>query len=171
MNSNLQSTSVVKINVNRDKASALGITAQQLENTLRSAYGSYQVSTIYAPSDQFQVILELEPQFQQDPNALMNLYISTAASSGSSATNITNSANTANPTDTATITQAVPLSTIATIVPGTGPLMVNHNGRLNAATVSYNLAPGAALGTANDAIDALVKDLIPGSISTKLSGG
>ena len=172
VNSNLQSTSVVKINVNRDKASALGITAQQLENTLRSAYGSYQVSTIYAASDQYQVILELEPQFQQDPNALMNLYITSAASSGgTTGTNGTAStANTANAASASATGQAVPLSTIATIVPGTGPLMVNHNGRLNAATVSYNLAPGVALGTANDAIDALVKDVIPGSISTSYQG-
>jgi hydrophobic/amphiphilic exporter-1 (mainly G- bacteria), HAE1 family len=153
VNSNLQTTSQVKIDVDRDKASAHGITAQQIENTLRSAYGAYQVSTIYGASNQYQVILELEPQYQQDPNALMKLYVGTSSSSGGTA-----------------VTQAVPLSTFATLSQGTAPLMVNHNGRMNAATISYNLSPGAALGTANSAIDRLVEELIPSSISTSYQG-
>jgi hydrophobic/amphiphilic exporter-1 (mainly G- bacteria), HAE1 family len=157
VNSNLQTTSQVKIDVDRDKASAHGITAQQIENTLRSAYGAYQVSTIYGASNQYQVILELEPQYQQDPNALMKLYVGTSSVSGSSSGGTTT-------------TQSVPLSTFATLSQGTAPLMVNHNGRMNAATISYNLTPGSALGTANNAIDRLVEELIPSSISTSYQG-
>lgn len=146
VNSDLQMTAEVKLNINRDKASVLGITAMQIENTLRNAYSAYQVSTIYAASNQYQVILELAPEYQQDTNALLSLYI--------------NSSN----------GQAVPLKTLATIEQGVTPLMVNHSGRMNAATISYNLAPGAALGTANEKIQKLIKEVIPDSISTNFQG-
>jgi hydrophobic/amphiphilic exporter-1 (mainly G- bacteria), HAE1 family len=175
VNSDLQTTSQIKIDVDRDKASALGITAQQIESTLRNAYGAYQVSTIYGTSDQYQVILELEPQYQQDPDALMKLYISTGNNSSGGVASNTTTAST-DTTSTATVTtatttgQAIPLSNFATLSHGTTPLMVNHNGRMNAATISYNLAPGVALGTANSAIDKLVEQLIPSSISTNYKG-
>ncbi len=146
VNSDLQMTSQVKVNINRDKASVLGITAQQIENTLRNAYGAYQVSTIYAASNEYQVILELAPEYQQDTNALLSLYI--------------NSSN----------GQAVPLKTLASIEQGVAPLIVNHAGRMNAATISYNLAPGAALGTANEKIAKLIKTVIPDSIATSFQG-
>jgi HAE1 family hydrophobic/amphiphilic exporter-1 len=146
INSDVQMTSQVKIDIDRDKASSHGISAQQIENALRSAYGAYQVSTIYAATNEYEVILELEPQYQQDANALLSLYI--------------NSSN----------GQAVPLKTFATISQGIAPLMVNHAGRMNAATISYNLAPGVALGTANQAIDQLIRDTIPESISTSFKG-
>ena len=146
INSNLQMTSQVKINIDRDKAAIRGITAQQIENTLRNAYGGYQVSTIYAASNQYQVILELLPQYQQNTNALLSLYI--------------NSSN----------GQAVPLKTIATLEQGVAPLMVNHAGRMNSATISYNLAPGVALGSANEKITNLIKSVIPDSITTNFQG-
>lgn len=146
VNSDLQMTSQVQIQVDRDKAATHGINAQQIENALRSAYGAYQVSTIYAATNEYQVILELEPQYRQDPNALLSLYIT--SSNG----------------------QAVPLKTFATIAPGIAPLLVNHAGRMNAVTISYNLAPGVSLGSANAAIDALVHDVIPESISTSFKG-
>jgi HAE1 family hydrophobic/amphiphilic exporter-1 len=148
-------TSQIKIDIDRDKASALGITASQIENTLRNAYGAYQVSTIYGASNEYQVILELEPKYQKDPNALMQLYIATAGS---------------NSTDASGGQTQVPLATFAKITPGTAPLIVNHVGRMNAATISYNLAPGVALGTANSAIDKIVKSVIPDSISTNYKG-
>jgi hydrophobic/amphiphilic exporter-1 (mainly G- bacteria), HAE1 family len=176
VNSDLQTTSQIKIDVDRDKASALGITAQQIESTLRSAYSAYQVSTIYGTSDQYQVILELEPQYQQDPDALMKLYISTDSSSSeevvsNTITDTTTTATTATAaTTTATTGQAIPLSNFATLSQGTTPLMVNHNGRMNAATISYNLAPSVALGTANSTIDKLVEQFIPSSISTNYKG-
>jgi len=155
VNSDLQMTSQIKIDIDRDKASALGITASQIENTLRNAYGAYQVSTIYGASNEYQVILELEPKYQKDPNALMQLYIATAGS---------------NSTDASGGQTQVPLATFAQITPGTAPLIVNHVGRMNAATISYNLAPGVALGTANSAIDKIVKSVIPDSISTNYKG-
>ncbi len=146
VNSDLQFASQIQIDIDRDKASTYGITAEQIENTLRSAYGSYQVSTIYAATNEYQVILELAPQYQQDINALLTLYIN-------SSTGV-----------------AVPLKTFAKLSQGVSPLMVNHNGRMNAATISFNLAPGASLGNANQEIEKLINQVIPKSISTSFQG-
>ncbi len=173
VNSDLQLTSQVQLNINRDKASSLGITSQQIENTLRNAYGAYQVSTIYGASNEYQVILELEPQYQKDPNVLMQLYINTSntassASTTSSTGSVTNL--TTNTGNSGTGAQAIPLSTIASLTPGTTPLMINHVGRLNAATISFNLAPGVSLGEANQAIDDLVKGIIPDSVTSSFQG-
>jgi hydrophobic/amphiphilic exporter-1 (mainly G- bacteria), HAE1 family len=152
INSDLQMTSQVKIEIDRDKASTLGITAQQVETSLRNAYGAYQVSTIYGATNEYQVILELDPKSQQDATALSSLYIT---SSNSSATNPNG--------------QVVPLSTFATISHTTAPLIINHAGRMNAATISYNLAPGMALGQANQKIDKLLQ-AAPAAISTSFKG-
>jgi hydrophobic/amphiphilic exporter-1 (mainly G- bacteria), HAE1 family len=146
VNSDLQVTSQVKVDIDRDRASAYNITAQQIENTLRNAYGSYQVSTIYGASNQYQVILELMPEYKQDINSLLSLYIKS------------------------TTGQAVPLSTFAKLSQSTAPLAIAHIGRSNAATISYNLAPGVSLGTANDAIDSIVQQNIPLSITTSQQG-
>jgi HAE1 family hydrophobic/amphiphilic exporter-1 len=146
VNSDLQMTSQIKIDIDRNKSSAHGITAQQIENTLRSAYGSYQVSTIYGSTNEYQVILELEPQYQQDIKALLSLYIT--SSNG----------------------QVVPLKTIATVSQGVALLMVNHAGRMNSATISYNLAPDVSLGNANQQIEQLIRDTIPESIGTSFTG-
>ncbi|MGA7936234.1 MAG: efflux RND transporter permease subunit, partial [Kovacikia sp.] len=180
VNSDLQFVSQIQININRDKASALGITAEQIESTLRDAYGGYQVSTIYATSNEYQVILELEPQYQQDPNALMKLYINTSntastanASAGIAPGTTSNSLSSSSATAGSASSNnalAVPLSTFATLSQGMGPLMVNHFGRMNAATISFNLAPGVSLGAANQAIDKLVKAVIPTSITTNFQG-
>ncbi|GAX42429.1 acriflavin resistance protein [Tolypothrix sp. NIES-4075] len=165
VNSDLQVASQVKLDIDRDKAAVLGVTAQQIENTLRNAYGSYQVSTIYGASNEYQVILELEPQYQQDPNALMKLYINTASSTNNAVSNANNiSAN------NSSSQQAIPLSTFAKISQGVTPLMVNHFGRMNAATISFNLAPSASLGEANQAIEDLIKTVIPDSIATNFKG-
>ncbi len=146
VNSDLAVTSQVKIDIDRDQASAYNITAQQIENTLRNAYGSYQVSTVYGASNQYQVILELMPQYQQDLNSLLSLYIKSTSG------------------------QTVPLSTFAKLSQGTAPLTINHVGRSNAATISFNLAPGISLGTANESIDPIVKENIPLSITTSQQG-
>ncbi len=146
VNSNLKMTSQIKLDIDRDQASTLGITAQQIESTLRNAYASYQVSTIYGASNQYQVILELDPQYQQDINALGKLYV--------------NSNN----------GQAVPLNTFVKLSQGVTPLMVNHLGRMNAATVSFNLAPGVSLGKATTAITKLIETEIPENIITKFQG-
>jgi len=146
VNSDLQLTSQIKVNIDRDKAATYGITAQQVGNTLRNAYGSYQVSTIYAATNEYQVILELEPQDQKDENSLLSLYVDGSAG------------------------QEVPLKTFATLSSGMQPLTVNHAGRLNAATISFNLAPEASLGSATAAVSQLLKQIIPDSIITKFTG-
>jgi HAE1 family hydrophobic/amphiphilic exporter-1 len=136
----------VNIDINRDKASALGVTAQQIEDALYYAYGSRQVSTIYAPNNQYQVILELEPKYQTDPSALSMLYIR-------SNTN-----------------QLVPLNTLATLTRNTGPLTVNHLGQLPAVTVSFNLKPGVSLGDAVNIVEKLAHGTLPQTVSTSFQG-
>ena len=136
----------VNIDINRDKASALGITAQQIEDALYYAYGSRQVSTIYAPNNQYQVILELEPRYQTDPSALSMLYIRS---------------NTG---------QLVPLNTMATLTRNTGPLTVNHLGQLPAVTVSFNLKPGVSLGDAVNIVEKLAHGTLPQTVSTSFQG-
>ncbi len=136
----------VNIDINRDKASALGITAQQIEDTLYYAYGSRQVSTIYAPNNQYQVILELEPRYQTDPSALAMLYIHS---------------NTG---------QLVPLNTLATLTRNTGPLTVNHLGQLPAVTLSFNLKPDVSLGDAVTIVDKLAHETLPQTVSTSFQG-
>jgi len=136
----------VNIDINRDKASALGLTASQVEDALYYAYGSRQVSTIYAPNNQYQVILELEPRYQADPSAPAMLYIHS---------------NTG---------QLVPLNTLATLTQNTGPLTVNHLGQLPAVTLSFNLRPGVSLGDAVSFVDKLARETLPPTISTSFQG-
>src|SRR5438105_11036838 len=108
----LISSPQVVVNIDRDRAHALGVTADQIENALYDAYGQRQVSTIYAPINQYWVILELLPEFQRDPSALSELYI--RSSTG----------------------RLVPLRTVAKISRGVGPLTVNHFGQLPSVTIS-----------------------------------
>jgi HAE1 family hydrophobic/amphiphilic exporter-1 len=136
----------VNIEINRDKASALGVTAQQVEDALYTAYGSRQISTIFAPNNQYNVIMELEPQYQLDPNALSMLYIR-------SSTN-----------------QLVPLNSVANLAGGVGPLSVNHLGQIPAVTLSFNLRPGISLGEAVDAVRTVAAKNAPATISTSFQG-
>jgi len=136
----------VNVVVDRDKASALGVTAAQVEDALYSAYGTRQVSTIYAPNNEYRVILEIEPQYQRDPNQLPLLYI--RSTSG----------------------QLVPLNALARLEPSLGPLSVNHLGQLPSVTISFNLRPGVALGTAVKEVDDLARTTMPATISTSFQG-
>ena len=113
----------VSVTINRDNASALGVTANQVEDALYSAYGLRQISTIFAPNNQYRVILELEPEYQQDANAISLLYVHSSNNQvvGSSAG------------------QLVPLSAVANLTNSLGPLSVNHLGQLPAVTISFNL--------------------------------
>jgi HAE1 family hydrophobic/amphiphilic exporter-1 len=135
----------------------VGVTAQQIEDALNNAYGTRQVSTIYATSNEYQVIMEVKPEFQQDPSALGHLYIhSTApASTASQVAQVQNAL--AQPTpiilnsaqQPAALSQPgqttqgrlIPLSTVATFSRGVGPLLVNHLSQLPSATISFNLQP------------------------------
>ncbi|MBV9540583.1 MAG: efflux RND transporter permease subunit [Alphaproteobacteria bacterium] len=141
------STPAVTVDIDRDKAAALGITAQQIESALGAAYGGQQVSSIYAASDQYQVILELLPQYQQDASALSRLYV--AAKDGT----------------------LVPLNSIARIGQGTMPLSINHLGQIPSVTISFNLAPGKALSDAVTAINRIsAQEAIPATVQTSFQG-
>jgi HAE1 family hydrophobic/amphiphilic exporter-1 len=148
VNSDLQITSPqVLVEIDREKASALGVTAVQIENALNDAYGSPQVSTIYTPTNQYWVMMELLPQYQRDPAALSMLYI--RSSSG----------------------KLVPLGTVARLTRTVGPLTVNHLGQLPAVTISFNLRPGVALGEAVEKIQGVERDLrLPATLSTSFQG-
>jgi HAE1 family hydrophobic/amphiphilic exporter-1 len=137
----------VALDIDRNKAAALGVTAQQIEDTLYSAYGSRQVSTIYAPNNEYQVILEVEPKYQRDPSSLAMLY--TQSSNG----------------------RLIPLESVTKMVRRIGPLTVNHTGQLPSVTISFNLRPGVALGDAVKKITKLVGELhLPASLTTNFQG-
>jgi hydrophobic/amphiphilic exporter-1 (mainly G- bacteria), HAE1 family len=136
----------VMVNIDRDKASALGVNAQQVEDALYTAYGQRQVSTIYAPNDEYWVVMELEDKYQRDPAALSLLYI--RSSSGT----------------------LVPLSAVASLTPTLGPLTVNHLGQLPAVTLSFNLKPGVAIGDAVSEVKDLARQELPATISPQFQG-
>ena len=114
----------VTIAIDRNKASALGVSAGAIESTLYDAYSQKQVSTIYAPTNQYWVVMELEPRYQNDPSVLSMLYV--PSSSGA----------------------LVPLNAVATLKPSIGPLAINHLGQLPAVTISFDLKPGVSLSQA-----------------------
>ncbi|NTW65359.1 MAG: efflux RND transporter permease subunit [Nitrospirae bacterium] len=136
----------VNVEIDRDKASALGISAAQVESGLSMAYSAQQVSTIYAPNNQYQVIMQVLPEFQMDPAALSLLYI--RSSSG----------------------QLVPLSSVSKLSQNVGPLTVNHLGQLPAVTLSFNTRPDVSLGTAVDAVRKAARQVLPASITTSFQG-
>jgi HAE1 family hydrophobic/amphiphilic exporter-1 len=147
VNSDLQITNPqVNVEIDRDKASVLGVTAQQIEDGLYTAYGQRQISTIYAPNNAYRVIMELEDQYQLDPSSLSMLYI--RSSSG----------------------QLVPLNTVAKITRGLGPLTITHLGQLPAVTLSFNLRPGVSLGDAVNAVNHAAREMLPATISTTFQG-
>ena len=135
----------LNLTIDRDRAAALGVTAEQIESTLYSAYGTRQVSTIFTPVNQYQVIMELEPQFQTEPSALELLYVRSASG------------------------ELVPLKSLVTLSRGLGPLSVNHLGQITAVTISFNLRPDVSLSDAVAAIERLAQNL-PATISTGFQG-
>jgi HAE1 family hydrophobic/amphiphilic exporter-1 len=136
----------VNLAMDRDKASALGLTAGQIDDALYSAYGFRQVSTIYASNASYQVILEVERKYQDDPSVLPSLYIR-AAGGG-----------------------LVPLDTLVVPKTGVGPLIVSHSGQLPSVTVSFDLSPGVSLGQAVAAVDRVAKRVLPATMSTAFQG-
>jgi HAE1 family hydrophobic/amphiphilic exporter-1 len=176
----------LNVDIDRDKASTVGVTAQQIEDALNDAYGTRQISTIYATSNEYQVILEVKPEYQTDPSALGQLYIhSTAGPATASAVAQVQSAiaapspamvNSFQPP--AGLTQAnqtttgrlVPLSTVATFSRGIGPLLVNHLSQLPSATISFNLKQGVSLSAATDDVQKLAKSTLPPTITTSFQG-
>jgi len=137
----------VTVEIDRPKASALGISAQQVEMALNNAYGSRQVSTIYTATNQYWVILELDPKFQRDPSALPLLYV--RSSTGA----------------------LVPMNALAKLTYGVGPLSVTHLGQLPSVTFSFDLRPGVALSQAIDQVRVATRELqVPASLNTTFSG-
>lgn len=137
----------IVLNIDRDKAAALGVTADQIENALYSAYGPKQVSNIFTPTNQYWVLLEVQPKYQLDPSALSLLYV--RSSSGS----------------------LVPLSAVADMKPSVGPLVISHLGQLPAVTISFNLKPGVALGQGIEAINRMMAEQrVPSTLNTSFQG-
>ncbi len=134
------------VDIDRERAASLGVSARQIETALYNAYGSGQVSTIYTPNNQYWVVMELMPQYQQDLSAMSALYI--RSKSGT----------------------LVPLSAVANITQTVGALSVNHSGQLPSVTLSFNLRPGVALGQATAEVQKMANRILPASISTGFSG-
>jgi HAE1 family hydrophobic/amphiphilic exporter-1 len=137
----------INVLIARDSASAVGITASQVEDALYSAYGLRQVSTILAPNNQYRVILELAPEYQRDANAISMLYIRSKSTG-----------------------RLVPISGIAKLTNTLDPLSVNHLGQLPAVTVSFNLKPGYSIGDAVSEINELARVSLPTTITTAFQG-
>ena len=136
----------IQVDIDRDRISSLGLTVNQVETALYNAYGTRQVSQIYAPNNQYQVIMGVAPEFQRDPAALSMLYV--RSSSG----------------------RLVPLNTVARVTTGAGPLSVSHTGQLPSVTISFNLKPGVALGDAVAQIQAAAAATLPATVSTRFQG-
>jgi hydrophobic/amphiphilic exporter-1 (mainly G- bacteria), HAE1 family len=136
----------VNVEIDRDKASALGISAAQVEGALQAAYSDLQISTIYAPNNQYRVIMQLQPEYQKDSASLSLLYIRSANG------------------------LLVPLRSVAKLSQDVGPLSVNHLGQLPAVTLSFNTKPGVSLGKAVDAVNRMARDTLPATVTTSFQG-
>jgi multidrug efflux pump len=135
------------LEIDRDTASRLGITPQAIDDTLYDAFGQRLVSTIFTQLNQYHVVLEVDPKFQQDPGALDNIYVHSATG------------------------QQVPLSAFTHFEPTTTPLTLNHQGQFPAVTISFNLAPNASLGEAVKAIQNANREIgVPQSLQTNFEG-
>ncbi len=143
----LISSPQVNVDIDRDRALSLGVTPEQIQNALYTSYGNRQVSNIYAPANQYSVILEVQPEYQQSPDALQKLYI--RSSKG----------------------QLVPLDEVARVTRTVGPLSVNHFGQLPAATISFNLQPGFSLSGGAAAVNDAIRELrVPASVTVSFQG-
>ncbi|MBI5866647.1 MAG: efflux RND transporter permease subunit [Planctomycetes bacterium] len=136
----------ISVEVDRDKCSTLGISAAQVETALGSAYGSKQVSTIFGSNNQYQVILQVLPDYQRDPDVLPLLHVRSAGG------------------------ELVPIESIARIRRSVGPLAVNHLGQLPAVTVSFNLRPGYSLGEAVETVERLSRETLPADVIGSFQG-
>ncbi len=137
----------VTVEVDREKAAVYGVSVDQVRQTLYDAFGSRQVATIYTPANDYEVILETKPEFQQSANDLEKVYLKTANGT------------------------VVPMSAVTRFVRTVGPLQVNHQGQQPSVTISFNLAPNFSLGQAVDAIQGLEREeRLPASITTGFQG-
>ena len=148
VNSDLQIASPqVMVDIDRDRAVALGLSPEQIQDALYAAYGDRQVSTIYTPANQYQVIMQVEPQYQRTPEGLSKIYLRSTQG------------------------PLVPLAAVVKLSRTVGPLSINHFGQLPAVTVSFNLQPGFSLGQAADRVKDAIQELrVPATISTNFQG-
>ncbi|MBZ5556799.1 MAG: efflux RND transporter permease subunit [Acidobacteriia bacterium] len=147
VNSDLQiKNPQVHIDMDRDKISALGLSVNQVETALYNAYGTRQVSQIYAPSNQYQVVMQVAPEFQNNPAALSMLYV--RSSNG----------------------PLIPLNTVASVRTNVGPSVISHTGQLPSVTISFNLKTGYALGDAVEVIKQVAAATVPSTITTTFQG-
>ncbi len=140
------STPRIKVEIDRERAAALDVSPAVLEEALYTAFGTRQISQIDAPEDQYQVILELAPEFRADPAALS--WINVRSASGA----------------------LVPIEAVAKLVRTVAPQQVNHAGQLPAVTLSFNLRPGASLGQATTAVERAAAELLPATVTTAFQG-
>lgn len=136
----------LNIKIDRDKMSKLGLGMDQVQDALNSAYSQRQVSVIYTPTNQYWVILEVAPEFNQDASMLEWLKVRTAAG------------------------DLVPISTVATVSRGVGPMQVNHLGQFTAVTLSFNLKPQVSLSEAVDKVKDIAKSIVPEDVTYKFQG-
>ncbi|TLN16698.1 efflux RND transporter permease subunit, partial [bacterium] len=136
----------VTLEIDRDRASALAVSADQIENTLYYAYGSRQVSTIYTSTNQYWVVMQLDPKYQLDTAALGLLYVKSARG------------------------DLVPISSVAKIRRTVGPLTVNHSGQLPSVTLAFNTKPGVSLGDAVASVEKSAAEILPAEITGSFSG-
>jgi HAE1 family hydrophobic/amphiphilic exporter-1 len=147
VNSNLELRNPeIKVEIQRDRAAALGITPQQVQSTLYDAYGSRRVTNIYGATDQYSVMMKVDSQFQTDMNSLNALHIKSSNQ------------------------QLVPLSSVATNKSGVGPLSISHFGQMPSVTLSFNVSPGVSLGEATARAQQIALETLPPGISSTLAG-
>ncbi|HEY4698447.1 MAG TPA: efflux RND transporter permease subunit, partial [Gallionella sp.] len=129
-----------------DRAAALGVSPQQIETALYNAYGGRQISTLYGATDQYLVLLELDPRFQRDINALRSLYVQSSTG------------------------RMVPIHAVADVNMGVGPVSVSHYGQLTSVVLSFNLAPGISIGDAVSRLERMAAETLPSGVSAKMVG-
>lgn len=136
----------IDVRILRDRAASFGVSANQIQSALYSAYGGRQISTIFGATDDFAVILQLAPKFQTDINALGAVYVEGSGN------------------------RLVPLTSVADITSGVGPLSISHYSQLPAVTLSFNLAPGASLGEATRVVEKVAANVLPTSVTGQFAG-
>jgi len=167
----------VQVDVDREQAGRLGVSMQSVTDTLNDAFGQRQISTIYGQANQYRVILEAQPRYKQDPNALTKLYVTGASTSTGTAATVANTAtgntntNTTPTPNAVTSSNQVPLSSFARFVPTSAPLAIAHQEQFPSVTISFDLAPGYALSDAVAAIRTVERDIgVPTSVTGSYSG-
>ena len=139
-------TPELTVDLDREQIAALGLTVDQVQSALSSAYSSRQISQIYAPDDEYQVLMQVSPEFQQDPAALSMLYVQGTGG------------------------RLVPLSAVVTTRQTVGPQSINHIGQLPSVTLSFNLQPGVALGDALARVQQMARETLPATVTATPQG-